>query len=457
MGLKPGLPRNRRQLLNYIGALFLVIGGYHLLSGSHHTSSLISSNSLTQPYVGGEKTPHEDPCASLKGLEDVFVIVRTGSNEVGEKIPPLLNTTLPCFRHYGIWSDMEEKFAGLHIADALDEIDPDLLEKHSDFAYYRHLREKGKGGLSEDELSAWADAPNTAFGRDTPAWKLDKWKFLEVASKAYRQHSTSKWYIFLEGDTYIFWTSLLPWLSGIDASRDLYVGRQMNIGSDVFAYGGAGIIISNTAMERLIQQRDSDVKGYNELTLNQWAGDFIMSKVMSDAGIDLSAVWPTLEGEMPSMMDMKTISTNGRHLWCYNAATYHHMTADDIYTYYDFERKWNAENSKFPRHGDIFRELVYPRIKSQISNWDNLSQDVVDEDFSFGQCRDWCEKHDDCIQFSLTGSTCKTMKSVKLGKEHPLTHQSDHVRIDSGWILSRVQSWMEEMESSCNGQDWITP
>lgn len=346
MGPKSTMPRSRRQLLTYAGALTLLVGGYHLLSTSHHAPSLIGSHSSTLPYLGGEKEPHEDPCASLKGLEDVFVIMRTGSNEVSEKIPPLLNTTLPCFRHYGIWSDMEEEFAGLHIADALDEIDPGLLEEHSDFAYYRYLREKGKDGLSENDLAAWADAPNTAFGRDTPAWKLDKWKFLAVASKAYRQHSTSKWYIFIEGDTYILWTSLLPWLSNTDASRPLYIGRQMMIAADTFAYGGAGIIISNSAMERLIQQHTSDPQGYNELTLNQWAGDFIMSKVMSDAGIDLSPVWPTMEGESPSMMDMKSISTFGRHLWCYNAVSYHHVSPEDIYAYYDFERKWNSEVSR---------------------------------------------------------------------------------------------------------------
>ncbi|KAJ3579280.1 hypothetical protein NPX13_g1285 [Xylaria arbuscula] len=233
----------------------------------------------------------------------------------------------------------------------------------------------------------------------------------------------------------------------------------MMIAQDTFAYGGAGIIISNSAMERLIQQHTSDVKGYNELTVNQWAGDFIMSKVMSDAGIDLTPVWPTMEGEMPAMMDMKGISTSGRHLWCYNAISYHHMSPEDIYAYYDFERKWNSENANFPRHGDIFRELVYPRIKPLISNWDNLSGDVVSESSTFAQCRDWCEQRNDCMQFSLTGSTCKTSNSVKLGKAHPLTHSSSttDVRIDSGWIPNRVELWMEELEGSCTGPEWVTP
>ncbi|TGJ87064.1 hypothetical protein E0Z10_g1676 [Xylaria hypoxylon] len=329
--------RNRRRLITYVGVLILLIGAFHVLY-EYRRVSFVTDDSVTTP---DEKGHQGDPCASLGGLEDVFVIVRTGSNEVHQKLPPLLNTTLPCFQHYGIWSDREEEFAGLHIADALDEIDPDLLEQHSDFEYYRYLQEYGKGAVLSDEVVGWVDAPNTGLGRDTPAWKLDKWKFVPVARKAYRQHPTSRWYAFIEGDTYVLWASLLAWLSDIDASQPYYIGRQMNLGSEVFAYGGAGIIISNPAMELLIEQHTKDPEGYDELTINQWAGDFILSKVMSDAGVELSQVWPTLEGEMPSMLDLKSMSTKGYRLWCYYATSYHHMTADDIYLYHDFEQRWN--------------------------------------------------------------------------------------------------------------------
>ncbi|KAI1427913.1 hypothetical protein F5Y12DRAFT_711545 [Xylaria sp. FL1777] len=454
MGPTPTLPRNRRQLAAYVGVLILLVGAFHLLYESRRVSFSADYPVIAPSSV--DENGHHDPCASLGGLEDVFVIVRTGSNEVDEKLPPLINTTLPCFRHYGIWSDLEEDFAGLHIADALDEIDSGLLEHHPDFAYYRFLQEQGKGAVSSDEVVSWANAPNTGLGRDTPAWKLDKWKFLPVARKAYRQNPTRKWYIFIEGDTYIFWTSLLAWLSHIDASRPLYIGRQMNIGSAVFAYGGAGIIVSNPAMEKLIERHAEDRKAYNELTINEWAGDFILSKVMSDAGVKLSPVWPTLEGDMPALMDMKSVTLRGIHLWCYNAATYHHMSPDDIYSYYAFEQRWISTKTKFPRHGDIFRELVFPRMKDQISDWDNLSADVQSEDASFEQCREICENQADCLQFSLTSRTCKTSSSAKLGKEQPQTQDSSD-RVDSGWILTRVESFMKKMEASCSGQGWVTP
>ncbi|KAI0533221.1 hypothetical protein GGR58DRAFT_521903 [Xylaria digitata] len=452
MSLTPILSRNGRRLITYAGVLVLLVGTFHVLRASRR-GSFITNNSVTIPHSVDDKG-RQDPCASLGGLEDVFVIVRTGSNEVYQKLPPLINTTLPCFRHYGIWSDLEEEFAGIHIADSLDEIDPGLVAQHSDFEYYRYLQEHGRE--LADQVSGWADAPNTGLGRDTPAWKLDKWKFLPVAKKAYRQNPTSKWYIFIEGDTYVLWTSLLAWLSGVDASRPYYIGRQMNIGSEVFAYGGAGIIISNPAMELLVEQHKTDPKGYNDFTINQWAGDFILSKVMSDAGVELSHVWPILEGEMPSTLDLKSVSTKGHRLWCYYAASYHHMTADDIYSYYDFEQRWNSTDRGLPRHGDIFRELVFPQMKDQISDWDNLSADVQSENASFEECREICENQDDCLQFSLTASTCKTSSSATLGKEQLRKHDSDE-RIDSGWILKRVESFMDDVEATCRGQYWINP
>ncbi|KAI0972993.1 hypothetical protein F4678DRAFT_34593 [Xylaria arbuscula] len=454
MGLTPILPKNRRQLLAYVGVFILFVGGFHLLYDSRLTSFL-TNHSETIPYPVGENG-QQGPCASLGGLEDVFVIVRTGSNEVEKKLPPLINTTLPCFKHYGIWSDMEEEFAGLQITDALDEIDSGLLEQHPDFAYYRFLRELGKELSASDEVASWVDAPNTGAGRDTPAWRLDKWKFLPAARKAYRQNSASKWYIFVEADTYIFWDSLLTWLSSIDASRPWYIGRQMNLGSEVFAYGGAGIIISNSAIEMLIERHTADYEVYNNLTIVHWAGDFILSKVMSDAGVELSRVWPTLEGDMPALMDMKGKSLESRFLWCYYATTYHHMTPDDIYAYYDFEQRWKATENRFPRLGDIFRELVFPQMKDQVSDWDNLSEDVKSEDASFAQCREICENQATCLQFSLTSRTCKTSSHIKLGrKQSPAQESSD--RVDSGWILNRIESFMQKAEASCIGQSWINP
>ncbi|KAJ2986299.1 hypothetical protein NUW58_g5097 [Xylaria curta] len=112
------------------------------------------------------------------------------------------------------------------------------------------------------------------------------------------------------------------------------------MGDSVFAYGGAGIIVSNLAMRMLVKRYTSNEKLYNDLTISQWAGDAVLGKVMSDAGISLSKAWPTLEGDMPATLDFQSTSSTGHSFWCYYATTYHHMSSYGITSYYEFERSW---------------------------------------------------------------------------------------------------------------------
>ncbi|KAJ8132759.1 hypothetical protein O1611_g866 [Lasiodiplodia mahajangana] len=440
-----------RRLLVFVGVVtfFLLL---HTFYNQRHNSF-----SFKDPvtYQDKEEAP-EDYCVSLQELGNIFVIIRTGFSEVHQKLQPLINTSLPCLPHYGIWSDLEETYAGQHIDNALDEIDPGLIASHSDFAYYRRLQEHGRDGFSAEELASWKQAPNTDRGRDTPGWKLDKWKFLPLAKKAYSQHPTSPWYMFIECDTFVFWESLLEWLTNFDPTKPFYIGRQMHLGDKVFAYGGAGILISNPAMRMLVTQYTSNIERYNDLTINEWAGDYILARVLSDAGIELFYGWPTLEGDMPATLDFKSTSPIGIYFWCYYTTTYHHLTPQDIYDYYEFEKTWKSNNRSLLSNGDIFRHLVFPRMKPEIPDWDNLSADIEDGDFSFDECLRKCESKPDCMQFSLSNRTCRTSKVVKLGNERLQERPSDE-RVSSGWAIERIEIFMGTMERSCVGRLWALP
>ncbi|KAI1265023.1 glycosyltransferase family 31 protein [Xylariaceae sp. FL1019] len=401
------------------------------------------------------------PNISRDGLEDIFVIVRTGSNEVEQKLGYTLNTTLRGVPRYGIWSDLEESYAGHHIENALDEIDPDLVKNHPDFEYYRRLQEHGKDGFSEEELIRWSQAPNSPIGRDTPAWKLDKvdktniWKFLPVAKKAYLRSPSSPWYLFLECDTYVFWDSLLAFLSHFDSNHPFYIGRQLHSGATIFAYGGAGILISNPAMKMLVEHYTSNLQAYNELTIEKWYGDLILAMAMFDAGVDLTDAWPSLEGDMPATLDVASKGA-GHRLWCYYATTYHHMTPKDIVQYQEFEISWRLTNSDFPRTGDVFRHLVHPHMSPEISDWDNFSTQMASENATFEECHQICEEASDCKQFSLSDTTCKTSEVVKLGKNQT-SEQSSAQPVRSGWIMRRVEALMGATDASCSGQQWKLP
>ncbi|RYP52050.1 hypothetical protein DL768_002733 [Monosporascus sp. mg162] len=398
-------------------------------------------------------------CASLEGVDDVFVILKTGANEAPEKLPVHLRTTLDCIPHYGIWSDLEENISGHHVSNALDEVDPEVIAGHPDFEYYRRLQEQGRYAFSADEQAKWANAQNTISGRDTPGWKLDKWKFLPLADKAYRQRPEAKWFIFMECDTFIIWKNLLAWLSTMDASKPLYLGHQMRVGDVVFAYGGSGIVISNPAMKALVEHRATNLKFYDDFTGQHWAGDCVLGKAMLDAGVKLTWSWPTLLGDAVSELDFNsTFGNDDVHPWCYYATSYHHLSPLEIFQYDGFERKWRKENaSTLLRHGDIFRYLVLPKIQPEIADWDNLSADEQNsESGTLADCRSVCENQSDCVQFSLTGRICRTSKIVKLGHDR---QQQDLAsgRVYSGWMMDRVAAFVDEMDASCRGEDWMLP
>ncbi|KAK6076857.1 hypothetical protein SCUP234_06926 [Seiridium cupressi] len=418
--------------------------------------------------------PHTDPpasvdketqlsCDSLQGLGDIFLILRTGASEALRRLPAHFNTTLRCLhsQNYGIWSDYEEYIGGHHVHDAFDEMDPEVIASHPDFAYYRRLKEQGRSSFTVDELTGWATAPNSAGGRDTPGWKLDKWKFLPIADKAYRQQPNAKWYIFMEGDTYIHWANILHWLSHIDASKPYYMGQEMQIGDIVFAYGGSSFIISNSAMKTLVEYRATKPGVYEEFTGNHWAGDCVLGKAMLDAGIKLSWQYPNLFGGMPYDMDYnETFGSPQRRLWCYPTTTYHHVSPSDVEEIYHNEQKWNQEKAKLMRHGDVFRSLVRPKLAERVEDWQSISADDEGTKGTFEECRAACEDKPGCLQylFHEDAHSCKISNRIRVGSSS--IKDKDHSeRIVSGWVIDRVDAFVADMDTRCLDfdVDWKLP
>ncbi|KAI2616336.1 glycosyltransferase family 31 protein [Hypoxylon sp. NC1633] len=405
--------------------------------------------------TGRLRADPESPCGSLKGIEDLFVILRTGATEAPKKLPVHFTTTLRCVPNYSIYSDYEEDIEGHHIFNALDEVNPEIIASHSDFEYYRRLQAGGRDAFTAEELSQWATARNTKGGRDSPGWKLDKWKFLPLAEKALRARPNAKWYIFIESDSYILWQTLLEWLSHFDASKPHYLGMQMQIADVVFAYGGGGFAISKPALKKLVQRRKENLAFYDEFTGDHWAGDCVLGKVMADAGVNLLWSFPTLSSDQPTDIDLNSTFGGGdKKPWCYYAASYHHLPPAEYTKFAKFEQNWNQEHTHRLRHRDVFRFYVLPRISSEAADWDNLSDVDQSEVISFDACRSVCENQPDCLQFSFSGQSCKTSTTLILG--HQIPEGADE-RVKSGWVIERVKDYTERMDKSCGRKDWVLP
>lgn len=282
-------------------------------------------------------------CEDLRSgaLNDTLVIMKTGANEAPEKLPAHFDTTLRCVPHYVIYSDLNETIEGHHVYDALDEVNPEIKMTHPDFRYYQALQDEGRAAFTDDQLTEWSAAGNTGLGRNTPGWKLDKWKFLPMADKAFRLKPDAKWFVFVEADTYVIWRNMVAWLAHHDASKPYYLGMQMQVQGQVFGYGGAGFVLSNPALKRLVEYRNGGVVHWDAYTGKHWAGDCVLGQALKSAGIYLSFSWPNLVSENPVDMDFNATFGGKKYFWCYYATTYHHLTPQEIVEFSEFEQDWN--------------------------------------------------------------------------------------------------------------------
>jgi hypothetical protein len=287
-----------------------------------------------------------DPCRAVAGLQDVAIGVRTGATEILKKLPAQLETVLQCAPVYSIFSDLGQKTLGHDVHDIIADISPTYRESHSDFELYHALQEKGPDKLTHDDL--WLKSADAGInGHPTnKAWVMDKWKFLPLVAALYKKHPQAKWFVVMEPDTYIVWPNVLRMMALFDHSEPHYIGSIMSIGTQSFAHGGGGIIISSGAMKLCADYYNTHQKEVEEFTATQWAGDFVLGKIMSDAGVDVRGSWPLQQ--IHGVTGTNFARADPKRIWCAPAVSYHHMTPVDLRDMWKFEKKWNSMVSAAP-------------------------------------------------------------------------------------------------------------
>ena len=294
----------------------------------------------------------------------------SGATEILDKLPVHLDTTTRCYPNYVVYSDYEEHCNGQLVIDALKYVSKSVREEHSDFELYRRLIKHGRPALRGEDFSSSDGIEIKKTGNaKNPGWKLDKWKFLPMLNRTINKYPNMNWYVFAEGDllqtshdtshdhvadilnlvdTYIVWASMLQYLSALDPTQPLYRGMYMWSGSDIFAYGGAGFILSRPAMQAVAAHYSQHQKEFEDFVDDHWAGDHALGKAVTDAGVPFKNAWPVMQGDYPGWLMFD--SAEGRSMadaiarvWCTPVATFHHTSPDAIRDMWTVEQEWNTE------------------------------------------------------------------------------------------------------------------
>jgi hypothetical protein len=405
-------------------------------SGSYPTSpkKLTSVSSMMSTTV--ESPLAAERCRQLRGADDVLVIVKTGATALRERLPVHFQTTLQCIQHYVVFSDMEEEFEGHFIHDVLSGVSAEMKKSAPEFKFYRDLHE------NSDRVTEYM-RENTAF--QINAWHLDKWKFIPVVERALQAKPDAKWFMFIEADTYLVWSNLLKWVATLDWRGPYFLGLPVTMEGQLFAYGGAGWLLSRPAIQQMTHHIASQNDDYEYFTNKTSFGDLILGYVLEQAGLGLTGAWPLIQRETPSTMEYT------KEMWCYPVVTFHHIGALDIKSIWALEQTWIADVQAPLLHFDIFNHLIYPHLATKIDDWDNFSdgqEKVLAPNEGFEDCKLYCEEDLQCMQFRFTPKKCTKSHSITLG------WKSDRLMNSiSGWMMERITQVKANVR--CEGEKWI--
>ncbi|TVY39000.1 hypothetical protein LOCC1_G006871 [Lachnellula occidentalis] len=410
----------------------LIVLAYFLFSPRHDTKLSATPSTL---FATSES------CPVAPFAENVVVSIKTGASEAVQKIPALMQSSLRCAKNTFIFSDLEQDIGEYHLYDALDTVPASLVDTNVDFEFYKKQRELWQTKHNIDSLKDAKNPKNPA--EKSPAWILDKYKFIHILEKTWALKPDMDWYILIDADTYIVWSNMLLWLEGLDPKKKSYFGSEVNIGGVRFAHGGSGIVLSKGLMQELLVSHNGTAARWDARTTEHCCGDLVLSMALIEYGIELQDVWPLMSGERPSTMPFGPATPE---YWCRPALSFHHLTPVDMKEFAQFEKS-RLDKLGAWTHMELFNDFVTGSLLDSRENWDNVASDtgefgktggVKSDAISFEDCAQACEANQDCFQYSHHGITCNIGMSVRLGYEKEADQEGTW---RSGWNKTRLADW----------------
>lgn len=214
--------------------------------------------------------PHDAACDGFPDTSRVLLVMKTGASESYNRIPTQLMTNLKCLPEFLIFGDKEQEIAGYRIHDSLDTILPRAKEGNSDFDLYNRQQ---LCPIDVDKCNKHSDSASEG-------WALDKYKNIHIAEKTYKLRPGYDWYLFVDADTYVLWSTLVQWLKLLDPSVKKYIGSATMISDFAFAHGGSGYLVSQAAMGGLFDGKENVANEWDTLIHNECCGDYMFGRAL---------------------------------------------------------------------------------------------------------------------------------------------------------------------------------
>lgn len=317
----------------------------------------------TEPVIAPFSEVHADtPCKRFPTsiFETVQIVLKTGMTDEPKRLLTHLNTVTRCIPNLLIVSDHDDLVNGHKVNDVLAELSASYKEHNPDFAtYYTQKELKESGNITEY---------NTEAG-----WKLDRFKFLPMVQKAYNKSSQAEWFVFIETDTYIFWDNLFRLLLHLNSSVPMYIGSPLHGNHDgedyIYAYGGSGIVLSNTAALALLERKKDSDGTYTEDELyeqEEWIGmvknitygeTVLGYALQKKAGVKLSGFYPMFHPLSPESLKFSEENL------CSPIISMHKFWSEKLY-----ETLWNWEMGPSIGKAEVGNLLISVCIERQTDN-----------------------------------------------------------------------------------------
>lgn len=378
-----------------------------------------------------------------EGSEKVFLMIKTGADVLWKRLPVHLVTTLTRVPNFALYSDKPGSVGGYEVVDVLENVTQSTLQSN-EFTKYRKMKELYSHGLM-DPSDVKIDG----------GWDLDKFKNIPMLAHAYHMSPNSDWFVFQDGDSFMFFDVLTNWLKDLDPNKPLYVGSGAMLGDLLFAHGGSCVVVSRKALELTVGQHPEYLEEYEKKAFQTCCGDALVAQMFKEKiNLDMSwgkddypHSWERFQGRQHQKLEF------GKDEWCSPIVSFHHVTPHDIETLWEYERLKGDDRGKIT-YADIYRDFYQPYIVEKLDHWDNLARDyeveysgnsekdVLDNNAweSWEKCRDLCQSRSDCLiwRYISDKKYCGLGSRVIFGS--PTVDFMGTVDTISGWLPSRIRA-----------------